>query len=368
MAEALIEETGTGVKRFFCHMCNIEIRIPSAEYNCPHCFGGFVEEISSDGPPPTENLNGSTNQPNNRALNFSDVLRGEIASLLMSRNGPNLEISIEPGRNNTVTVGGGGGSGGGSSGTIGENSGSSGNNLGASNSTESGTSGNVGGGRVRTDNLDNLDNLLMEFLRSFTTMDQIGANNFNSPMFLVGNPGDYVWGREGLDTIVTQLLNQMETSGPPPLSHEKINEIPKVTVTQEEVDTKMRCSVCWEDFRLEELVRKLPCLHLYHEDCIIPWLKLHGTCPICRKSLDDTPDEKAKGGEGVNLINVGDSMDHNYTTANPSSSTQNDRDTFTQNTSSQTQEPQNQEQNQQDRQLRNQNVFNFGNDRDFPLD
>lgn len=32
-------------------------------------------------------------------------------------------------------------------------------------------------------------------------------------MFIVGNPADYAWGREGLDTIVTQLLNQMDGTG-----------------------------------------------------------------------------------------------------------------------------------------------------------
>lgn len=30
---------------------------------------------------------------------------------------------------------------------------------------------------------------------------------------ILGNPGDYAWGREGLDAIVTQLLNQMDTTG-----------------------------------------------------------------------------------------------------------------------------------------------------------
>jgi len=36
----------------------------------------------------------------------------------------------------------------------------------------------------------------------------------------------------------------------------------------------LQCSVCWEDFRLDEPVRKLPCEHVYHENCIIPWLEL----------------------------------------------------------------------------------------------
>ena len=52
---------------------------------------------------------------------------------------------------------------------------------------------------------------------------------------LYGNPGDYAWGRGGLDVIVTQLLNQMEGSGPPPLKGELIDEIPKVKVTQKHV-------------------------------------------------------------------------------------------------------------------------------------
>lgn len=51
----------------------------------------------------------------------------------------------------------------------------------------------------------------------------------------VGNPGDYAWGREGFDAIVTQLLNQIESTGPPPLTKEKIQEIPVVSITQEQV-------------------------------------------------------------------------------------------------------------------------------------
>lgn len=91
--------------------------------------------------------------------------------------------------------------------------------------------------------------------------------------------GDYAWGREGLDTIVTQLLNQMDNaglctskiffkesniqtylfSGPPPLDQEKIAEIPKCEIIQEQVDSKLQCSVCWEDFVVAEVVRQLPC-------------------------------------------------------------------------------------------------------------
>ena len=51
----------------------------------------------------------------------------------------------------------------------------------------------------------------------------------------VGNLGDYAWGRRGLDDIITQLLNQIEGTGPPPLPQEQINVIPTVSITQQQV-------------------------------------------------------------------------------------------------------------------------------------
>ncbi|KAE8796104.1 RING-H2 finger protein ATL43-like [Hordeum vulgare] len=52
------------------------------------------------------------------------------------------------------------------------------------------------------------------------------------------------------------------------------------------------CSVCLSAFHLGETVRLLPaCLHLYHVECIDPWLDAHSTCPICRSDADPTMDD-----------------------------------------------------------------------------
>ncbi|KAM0845498.1 hypothetical protein ACQ4PT_056335 [Festuca glaucescens] len=49
------------------------------------------------------------------------------------------------------------------------------------------------------------------------------------------------------------------------------------------------CSVCLGELRLGETVRLLPvCLHLYHAECIDPWLNTHSTCPLCRSDTDPT--------------------------------------------------------------------------------
>lgn len=114
--------------------------------------------------------------------------------------------------------------------------------------------GNHRGRRRNFPNFQEFDNIVHDFLLT------LNSGAAGSPMVFMGNPADYVFGRDGLDTIVTQLLNQMDGTGPPPLAKDKIAEIAKVTVTAEQVNEKLQCSVCWEDFLLDEPVRKLPCV------------------------------------------------------------------------------------------------------------
>jgi len=114
---------------------------------------------------------------------------------------------------------------------------------------------------------------------------------------LHGNPGDYAWGRGGLDAIITQLLNHMDGTGPPPMAKENIADIPTVEISSEMREKNTSCSVCWEDFSDGETVKQLECEHCFHSGCIVPWLELHGTCPVCRKELGRVA--AAPGSEGA---------------------------------------------------------------------
>lgn len=46
------------------------------------------------------------------------------------------------------------------------------------------------------------------------------------------------------------------------------------------------CSICLADYRQTDVLQLLPdCGHLFHLKCVNPWLRLHPSCPLCRKSL-----------------------------------------------------------------------------------
>ncbi|CAL5369177.1 unnamed protein product [Camellia sinensis] len=43
-----------------------------------------------------------------------------------------------------------------------------------------------------------------------------------------------------------------------------------------------RCAICLDDFEPKQLVTLTPCNHMFHEECIVPWVKSYGQCPVCR--------------------------------------------------------------------------------------
>ena len=118
------------------------------------------------------------------------------------------------------------------------------------------------------------------------------------PLAFQDDPREYASGADRFDNAITQLLNQWESPESPPASKEDIDNIlAVVTTAQEHIDSERQCSVCMGDFQLGAAVRSLPWHHLFHTNCIHPWLHLHNTCPICRKTLGTPADEVAKMNE-----------------------------------------------------------------------
>ncbi|KAJ2077353.1 hypothetical protein H4R24_005182 [Coemansia sp. RSA 988] len=114
--------------------------------------------------------------------------------------------------------------------------------------------------------------------------DGAAGNAFGVPM---GNFGDYVWGQNSFDDIITQIMEQHQgVHAPPPASEESIHQLPRRKISPEEVAAKTECGICMDDYKPDEEVMTLPCKHFYHIECIDHWLKMNGTCPICRTRID----------------------------------------------------------------------------------
>lgn len=54
----------------------------------------------------------------------------------------------------------------------------------------------------------------------------------------------------------------------------------KYIIPLKNLKTEDTCTICLET--LDEETISLPCNHLFHKSCIIPWLENKSTCPLCR--------------------------------------------------------------------------------------
>ncbi|XP_006849546.2 uncharacterized protein LOC18439315 [Amborella trichopoda] len=89
---------------------------------------------------------------------------------------------------------------------------------------------------------------------------------------------------ELLSQTLAHLLHPNNPS-PLPTSKASIASIPTVRISpppSHTSDLAIYCPVCKDEFEIDDEVKQLPCNHLYHGDCILPWLQTHNSCPVCR--------------------------------------------------------------------------------------
>ncbi|XP_042417080.1 probable E3 ubiquitin-protein ligase RHC1A [Zingiber officinale] len=100
----------------------------------------------------------------------------------------------------------------------------------------------------------------------------LGVRRAGMPDYFVG---------QGLDELIEHMMSN-DRRGPPPASQSSIDAMPTIKINQRHHQGESHCPVCKEMFEVGSEAREMPCKHLYHTECIIPWLEQHNSCPVCR--------------------------------------------------------------------------------------
>ncbi|XP_053978609.1 uncharacterized protein LOC128876348 isoform X4 [Hylaeus volcanicus] len=69
-------------------------------------------------------------------------------------------------------------------------------------------------------------------------------------------------------------------------SHTFPHKYKRVKKVENGDDAIEKCTICLSEFEDCESVRRLPCMHLFHIDCVDQWLCTNKRCPICRVDIE----------------------------------------------------------------------------------
>ncbi|KAF4967378.1 hypothetical protein FSARC_5057 [Fusarium sarcochroum] len=109
------------------------------------------------------------------------------------------------------------------------------------------------------------------------------------------------------DALAQHIEADEQSHAAPPATEEALRNLERKYMNKtmlESEDIERNCTVCLQVLGEGQQAACLPCNHWFHEECVIIWLKEHGTCPNCRKSIEQASlsgkDENNGGTSGVN--------------------------------------------------------------------
>jgi len=266
--------------QFWCHSCRKIIR-PSDDFLCPECRGDFIETLDEEDSAanfvPFTNTESQptatpsqptpmTGHPNPTAHEPFSQMFSQLCTAMQQRHAHRSNAYPSPSMSNSA------------------------NNFSQSFPSTSNPSMDHSPNTTTANfmyhtNVDRTPRYPPTFFAHSNNLTHSFNQMFNHVFGLRSiNPGDYAWGRN-FEDVLNQLFQSGGRQGNPPASQSALDQLPKFSIQQQHLDECLDCTICKDDFKLNDMVIQLPCKHYFHPDCVTTWLKLHNQCPVCRFEL-----------------------------------------------------------------------------------
>ena len=105
---------------------------------------------------------------------------------------------------------------------------------------------------------------------------------------LASDPRNYASGDGDYAAMLEALLQRSAASRlAQPASAAALAALPSRTLEAAAVAGSEPCAICTDGLAGGDDVKVLPCGHVFHEGCVVPWLTQHSSfCPVCRASVE----------------------------------------------------------------------------------
>ena len=113
----------------------------------------------------------------------------------------------------------------------------------------------------------------------FSSSGNRRGHRMNIPFSSINNFGS-------MNPFIQQILQNLGRHEHP-TDQQILDELPETRIDDvSKLDPEKRnCVICLEDFKNGDNATVLPCIHIFHTECVKNWLKTQNCCPICKFKL-----------------------------------------------------------------------------------
>ncbi|XWS56602.1 hypothetical protein CRYUN_Cryun09bG0100100 [Craigia yunnanensis] len=236
---------------YWCYRCSRFVRIFNQDpITCPDCDGGFIEEIDNH-PHAARALHGDSRRVGSNRFPAATMYTSPTPATTILRRTRRNGGDRSP-FNSVIVLRGG-----------------------AATSSSASPSSTAG----ETSNVEQNG-------RGFELYHDDGGGSGLRP--LPASMSEFLLG-SGFDRLIDHL-SQMDIQNigryeQQPASKTAVEAMPTVEIDETHIYNELDCAVCKEQFELGTKVRNMPRNHVYHSNCIFPWLQLRNSCPVCHHEL-----------------------------------------------------------------------------------